>query len=376
MCRSRQTLGPSKCRSRSLRCAPSCNRSRGPSVFAAGEPIVVREQVLRQRRRGLSVLRRPANRSLSSRSVALVVLPAQCPYRGKAWASETCSRGPGSAAPLSFGPLALRSTKARGSGRVSAGTFATKRRSSSLPWVTNLVQASASLRKQQEECSWFAGGWPLRRSGLTIPSSGHTTAGDDCSPRQHRRRRCVPLTSNVRPVEMQVPFTALRCCTQSLAWAARLRGRRTDRRSRAGASPTSSRAARPSAASGGRCVPLTSTLGTMKLLLVLLSLPVSLVACSAAPERVVVEFLIDQDGKCRVEGQVLPCKELGTAAAAKYGSEAIEALVRPHPYCDHQRVAQVLAGLQIARIAIVRIEEQPLPGFPPESTKSQSTPTK
>jgi len=39
--------------------------------------------------------------------------------------------------------------------------------------------------------------WWLR-SRLTLPSSGHTTAGHDCSLRQGHRRRCVPLTSNVR----------------------------------------------------------------------------------------------------------------------------------------------------------------------------------
>jgi hypothetical protein len=34
--------------------------------------------------------------------------------------------------------------------------------------------------------------------GLTLPSSGHTTAGHDCSLPLDQRRRCVPLTSNVR----------------------------------------------------------------------------------------------------------------------------------------------------------------------------------
>jgi len=33
---------------------------------------------------------------------------------------------------------------------------------------------------------------------LTLPSSGHTTAGRVCSLRHHLRRRCVPLMSNVR----------------------------------------------------------------------------------------------------------------------------------------------------------------------------------
>jgi hypothetical protein len=42
------------------------------------------------------------------------------------------------------------------------------------------------------------------RKRLTLPSSGHPTAGGDCSLRHHRRRRCVPLTSNVRALsEMQ-----------------------------------------------------------------------------------------------------------------------------------------------------------------------------
>jgi hypothetical protein len=39
----------------------------------------------------------------------------------------------------------------------------------------------------------------LRRSGLTLRSSGHTTAGHACSLCQQLRRRRVPLTSNVRP---------------------------------------------------------------------------------------------------------------------------------------------------------------------------------
>jgi hypothetical protein len=41
----------------------------------------------------------------------------------------------------------------------------------------------------------------LQARGLTLPSRGHTTAGHDCSLRQHWRRRRVPLTSNVRPHE-------------------------------------------------------------------------------------------------------------------------------------------------------------------------------
>jgi len=39
----------------------------------------------------------------------------------------------------------------------------------------------------------------LRWRGLTLRSSGHTTAGHSCALRLHRRRRRVPLTSNVRP---------------------------------------------------------------------------------------------------------------------------------------------------------------------------------
>jgi len=39
----------------------------------------------------------------------------------------------------------------------------------------------------------------LQRSGLTLPSRGHTTAGHGFSLRQNWRRRRVPLTSNVRP---------------------------------------------------------------------------------------------------------------------------------------------------------------------------------
>src|SRR2546428_9356024 len=44
----------------------------------------------------------------------------------------------------------------------------------------------------------------LLASGLTLQSSGHTTAGHVCSLRPHRRRRRVPLTSNVRPQEQPV----------------------------------------------------------------------------------------------------------------------------------------------------------------------------
>jgi len=67
--------------------------------------------------------------------------------------------------------------------------------------------------------------------------------------RHHRRRRCVPLMSNVRPIGMQVRFASLRCCIRSLARAVRLRGRRTSRCSRTSSSSTSARAVRPAAAS-------------------------------------------------------------------------------------------------------------------------------
>jgi hypothetical protein len=52
--------------------------------------------------------------------------------------------------------------------------------------------------------------------GLTLPSRGHTTAGHDCALRQHRRRRRVPLMSNVRPrtIRMRsVPRTVENCRT-------------------------------------------------------------------------------------------------------------------------------------------------------------------
>ena len=45
---------------------------------------------------------------------------------------------------------------------------------------------------------------------LTLPSSGHTTAGHDCLLRQGRWRRCVPLTSNVRAVGCRVNSMCLR----------------------------------------------------------------------------------------------------------------------------------------------------------------------
>ena len=45
----------------------------------------------------------------------------------------------------------------------------------------------------------------LAHSGITPPSSGHTTAGSDCALRRRHLRRCMPLMSNVRR-HMQRPL--------------------------------------------------------------------------------------------------------------------------------------------------------------------------
>ena len=50
---------------------------------------------------------------------------------------------------------------------------------------------------------------------LTLPSSGHTTAGRDCSLRHHLRRRCVPLTSIVRPKESSLNRISLKAVVLS-----------------------------------------------------------------------------------------------------------------------------------------------------------------
>ena len=127
----------------------------------------------------------------------------------------------------------------------ASARLVTRGRQGSLPFV----QSSVSERRRHTKHPWFAQCRCVQHCGLTLPSSGHPTAGSDCSLRHHLRRRCVPLTSNVRPIEMQAQFTALRCCIWPLARAVRLRGRRTDRCSRTSSSPISARAVRPSAAS-------------------------------------------------------------------------------------------------------------------------------
>ena len=58
----------------------------------------------------------------------------------------------------------------------------------------NVVLWLLSTHYSSTQCSAAA----CQERRLTLPSSGHTTAGGDCSLRHHRRRRCVPLTSNVR----------------------------------------------------------------------------------------------------------------------------------------------------------------------------------
>ena len=61
------------------------------------------------------------------------------------------------------------------------------------------AQALARLAAQQEQ--GLCGSLPLcvLPSCLTLRSSGQSTAGHVCSLRHGRRRRCLPLTSNVRP---------------------------------------------------------------------------------------------------------------------------------------------------------------------------------
>ena len=113
----------------------------------------------------------------------------------------------------------------------------------------------------------------------------------------------MPLTSNVRPIEMQGPFTALRCCTRPLAWAVRLRGRRTYRCSRTGSSPASARAVRPSAASEPLAV-----LGT--------ALRWRSVQC-----RVVIEQSMNTNSQQSGSGSVMPlgCVSLALRSTAALG---------------------------------------------------------
>jgi len=72
---------------------------------------------------------------------------------------------------------------------------------------TAAVAAANSVRLRSQWCRVHRPGFAalapavqqLLHRGLTLQSSGHTTAGGVGTLRQRRARRCVPLTSNVRP---------------------------------------------------------------------------------------------------------------------------------------------------------------------------------
>jgi hypothetical protein len=164
--------------------------ARAVRPLAAGEPTATRHRLLLHRR-GLSVLRRPAH----------------------------CRFGPEEGSKLARG-------QTPGSLKQSLGTK-DKQPEVSFSHATHMRLAgpaeyrSAGLlrpcRHRLRPCRWrwraLATASPnakyrrarlcRHRRGLTLPSRGHTTAGHDCLLRPHRRRRRVPLTSNVRPHERE-----------------------------------------------------------------------------------------------------------------------------------------------------------------------------